>query len=231
MAALSFDDALTKLAKVKRRGTNDATAQCPAHADRTPSLSVTRGKNGDAVFHCFAGCDWREISAALGVSRSGVSIPTRNAATRQRLSKPPGKQAASSGPRSEEWTVVSPIPSDAPKEFPTHSLGQPSATWTYRDEGGLELFHVLRFDAPEGSKKILPLAFCAGPNGQHEWRWQLHPSPRPLYGLDRLAERPSVPILVTEGEKVADAAELCHAARILVAQGIIDSVTEYDNEQ
>jgi len=60
---------------------------------------------------------------------------------------------------------------------------------------------------PEGSKKILPLAFCAGPNGQHEWRWQLHPSPRPLYGLDRLAERPGVPILVTEGEKVADAAE------------------------
>ena len=36
---------------------------------------------------------------------------------------------------------------------------------------------------------------------------------------------------VTEGQKVADAAELCHAARILVAQGIIDSVTEYDNEQ
>ena len=68
---------------------------------------------------------------------------------------------APSGARSEEWTFVSPIPSDAPKEFPTHSLGQPSATWTYRDENGRELFHVLRFDAPDGSKKILPLAFCA----------------------------------------------------------------------
>ena len=224
-------DALAKLAKVTRRGPNDATARCPAHADRTPSLSVTRGKNGDAVFKCFAGCDWREISAELGGNGRGVSTPTRSAATRQRLSKIPGKQAAPSAPRSEEWTVVWRIPSDAPKEFPTHSLGQPSTTWTYRDEDGRKLFHVFRFDAPDGSKKILPLAFYAGPNGQRQWRWQLHPSPRPLYGLDRLAERPGVPILVTEGEKVADAAELCHVARILVAQGIIDSVTEYDNEQ
>ena len=73
MAALSFDDALAKLAMVTWRGPNDATARCPAHADRTPSLSVTRGKNGDAVFHCFAGCDWRDVSAELGVSwRGGI---------------------------------------------------------------------------------------------------------------------------------------------------------------
>jgi hypothetical protein len=96
MAALSFDDALAKLAKVTRRGPNDATAQCPAHADRTPSLSVTRGKNGDAVFKCFAGCDWRDVSAELGGSGRGVSTPTRSAATRQQLSKMPGKQAVQS---------------------------------------------------------------------------------------------------------------------------------------
>ena len=72
MAALSFDDALANLAKVTRRGPNDATARCPAHADRTPSLSVTRGKNGDAIFKCWAGCDWREVSTELGVSRRGV---------------------------------------------------------------------------------------------------------------------------------------------------------------
>ena len=102
MAALSFDDALAKLAKVTWRGPNDATARCPAHADRTPSLSVTRGKNGDAVFHCFAGCDWRDVSAALDDSRRGVFTPTRSAATRQRLSKLPGLVCFS--PLSGHWT-------------------------------------------------------------------------------------------------------------------------------
>lgn len=32
------------------------------------------------------------------------------------------------------------------------------------------------------------------------------PDPRPLYGLARLAQRPDAPVLVVEGEKVADAA-------------------------
>jgi putative DNA primase/helicase len=32
------------------------------------------------------------------------------------------------------------------------------------------------------------------------------PAPRPFYGLDRLAARPSAPVLVVEGEKAADAA-------------------------
>ena len=113
---------------------------------------------------------------------------------------------APSGARSEEWTVVSPIPSDAPKEFPTHSLGQPSTTWTYRDEDGRELFHVLRFDTPDG-KEYRPLTLTANGDGKMLWQWKGLPAPAPLYGLDRLAAHPGVPILVTEGEKVADAAE------------------------
>jgi putative DNA primase/helicase len=38
------------------------------------------------------------------------------------------------------------------------------------------------------------------------WRWKGLPSPRPLYGLDRLAERPDAPVVICEGEKAADAA-------------------------
>jgi hypothetical protein len=40
-------------------------AKCPAHDDRTPSLSVSDGENGRALIHCFAGCEARDIIAAL----------------------------------------------------------------------------------------------------------------------------------------------------------------------
>lgn len=42
---------------------------CPAHDDRTPSLSVTLGRKA-ILLHCFAGCTNDEIIAALG--RHGV---------------------------------------------------------------------------------------------------------------------------------------------------------------
>ncbi len=41
------------------------TARCPAHDDREPSLSIRGGLDGEPVFHCFAGCSWREIKDAL----------------------------------------------------------------------------------------------------------------------------------------------------------------------
>jgi hypothetical protein len=42
---------------------------CPAHDDRSPSLSVTLGRTA-ILFHCFAGCSNEEVIAALG--RRGV---------------------------------------------------------------------------------------------------------------------------------------------------------------
>lgn len=42
---------------------------CPAHDDRTPSLSVTLGRKA-ILFHCFAGCSNEDVIAAL--DRQGV---------------------------------------------------------------------------------------------------------------------------------------------------------------
>jgi uncharacterized protein (DUF927 family) len=43
--------------------------------------------------------------------------------------------------------------------------------------------------------------------GDHaSWRWKHVPAPRPLYRLDKLAERPEAPVIVCEGEKSAEAA-------------------------
>jgi CHC2 zinc finger len=46
-------------------------AQCPAHEDRSPSLSIREG-NGKALLHCFAGCTIEAICAATGIRVSDL---------------------------------------------------------------------------------------------------------------------------------------------------------------
>jgi len=41
-------------------------ARCPCHEDRNPSLSVKM--NGRLLLHCFAGCSYERIVAALGLT-------------------------------------------------------------------------------------------------------------------------------------------------------------------
>jgi putative DNA primase/helicase len=46
--------------------TNRGSARCPCHDDRSPSLSLSDGDEpGRILVHCFAGCDRRDILAAL----------------------------------------------------------------------------------------------------------------------------------------------------------------------
>lgn len=43
-----------------------ASAQCPAHEDRSPSLSV-RDAGGRLLVHCFGGCETPEVLASVGL--------------------------------------------------------------------------------------------------------------------------------------------------------------------
>ena len=106
----------------------------------------------------------------------------------------------------DNWRPILPVPEDVRRQWPSHKLGKPSASWPYRDAAGRLLGLAVRFDLPDDDKDVLPLTFCEGPDGRREWRWKAFPVPRLLYGLDRLADRPDAPGLVVEGEKAADAA-------------------------
>lgn len=39
--------------------------RCPAHDDRTPSLAISTGDQGKVLVHCHAGCDQKQVIAAL----------------------------------------------------------------------------------------------------------------------------------------------------------------------
>jgi 5S rRNA maturation endonuclease (ribonuclease M5) len=46
----------------------NGAARCPAHEDRSPSLSVNEGNDGRAVINCHAGCEPGAVLAALGLT-------------------------------------------------------------------------------------------------------------------------------------------------------------------
>lgn len=98
-------------------------------------------------------------------------------------------------------TVCVPVPDDAPTPPDTHYRhGVASRWWWYTDAEGVRLFRVLRFDVGDGKKEIIPQTW----NGK-AWQHKAWPTPRPLYGLHWLATNPSLPVVVVEGEKAADA--------------------------
>lgn len=53
------------LALKGRRAGRGWKARCPAHEDRTPSLSISAGHNGVVLFKCHAGCSQQAVLAAL----------------------------------------------------------------------------------------------------------------------------------------------------------------------
>lgn len=65
--ALSLPDALERLENVRLVGDLKWRAKCPVHGGHSQPLMVTplEAYPGAPFFHCFAGCDWREIKAAL----------------------------------------------------------------------------------------------------------------------------------------------------------------------
>jgi len=62
---------LSVLDKVKRTGQDRWTACCPAHADKSPSLSV-RYSDDKILMHCFGGCGIDEIVSSIGMSLSDL---------------------------------------------------------------------------------------------------------------------------------------------------------------
>jgi hypothetical protein len=47
-------------------------ARCPAHEDRTASLSIGVGRDGQILLHDFGGCDTAKILRALGLRFSDL---------------------------------------------------------------------------------------------------------------------------------------------------------------
>ena len=63
---------LDRLSAVRQTGTGRWLARCPAHEDRSPSLSVRELDDGRTLLHCFGGCDTQAVLEALGLEMSAL---------------------------------------------------------------------------------------------------------------------------------------------------------------
>jgi len=62
---------LGRLDQVRQTGADQWIARCPAHDDRSPSLSIKQADDRILV-HCFGGCEPGDVLAAVGLSLSDL---------------------------------------------------------------------------------------------------------------------------------------------------------------
>jgi len=63
----SIEKLLSTLDKVKLVKAGHWVACCPAHHDRTPSLSISEAQDGTVLIKCWAGCNASQIVKAAGL--------------------------------------------------------------------------------------------------------------------------------------------------------------------
>ena len=68
-------DFLYRLDSLRSRGPGQWSARCPAHADKSPSLSI-RDAGSRILLHDFGGCEPEEIVAALGLELKDLFTDT-----------------------------------------------------------------------------------------------------------------------------------------------------------
>lgn len=217
-AGVDIAEVVGRYVQLRRNG-RELVGLCPFHAENSPSFYVIPAKG---MVHCFGcgahhdvigfvqaitGCDFREACAQLGARDFQQARDDVRRAAEQ--------------PLDVKWVPLTPVPDDAPELLADGGPWtvpiwnpkrgklrrmKPTRVDAYRDADRRLLGYVLRQDIVDRdtgrTKKWTPtVTWCVGPDGMRQWCLQHWAAPRPLYGLDDLADKPDAPVLVPEGEK------------------------------
>ncbi len=67
-----IDNLLSRLDKPRQIGPGRWITRCPAHADKSPSLSIRELEDGRILIHDFGGCSTADVLAAVGLEFSDL---------------------------------------------------------------------------------------------------------------------------------------------------------------
>lgn len=192
----------------KRRGKEYVLGDLTGAPGRSLSININNGKWGDFsgserggdVIGLFAAAHHAgdRVAAAKDLGRElGVFMNGNDATQAERVTP------AVSIKSSEEWISFAP-PDDAAKP----PIGGFDVVYRYNDAAGRPVRYIGRKNAKGESRKlIIPITYGTL-DGTTSWHKKQASKPRILYGLDRLAAMPESIVLVVEGEKAADAAQI-----------------------
>lgn len=70
---MGIDQLLSRLEGLRGgNGVGRWIARCPAHEDRSPSLTIRAEDDGRILLHCFAGCSAVDIVGAMGLAMTDL---------------------------------------------------------------------------------------------------------------------------------------------------------------
>lgn len=72
---MSAEAFIARLTKVKRTGRDRWQACCPAHDDKSPSLSVRETSDARVLIHCFGGCPVEDVLSAVSMTFEDLFPP------------------------------------------------------------------------------------------------------------------------------------------------------------
>lgn len=189
---MKFQTLVSEL-QAKRVGTKgDYLARCPAHDDRSPSLSISENADGKILMKCHAGCPQAAVMSAL--ESRGLWEPPAST-----NGKPPSVPvAARNGRGLTVPTTPMKIHADADAALAACGLGKPDKTYPYPDGEGTLVGMVGRWNPPDGK------TFRQISRMGDGWACKAMPEPRPLFGLPGIIDNEG-PVYIVEGEKCCDA--------------------------
>jgi hypothetical protein len=114
-ARMTADLILSKLHRVKATGPSRWAARCPAHDDRSPSLSVRELDDGRLLIHDHGGCSVQDVLSAVGLTFSDLFPPHQPRLTGHRPERRPWLPSDLFQVLLHEATIVSVIGADLHK--------------------------------------------------------------------------------------------------------------------
>ncbi len=222
----TIDEVLGRLAKVRANGERSWMACCPAHADRTPSLSVSEGQGGRTLFKCFAGCPAESVAAALGYrmadlmggqEEKGRGRKEKGAAARR---EPETRNQKPGTKRRDPFSLAGLRPGDV---WRMRGRDLAFVCWyDYRDASGAVLYRKLRFRHADGPGKTF-IQVTPARDGTPRWEFGRASNGvgEALYNLPEVlaAARAGGEVWIVEGEKDADTARALGLAATTNADG------------
>ena len=185
-------------------------AQCPAHEDKNPSLSVSAGDNGRVLLHCHAGCRAEDVVAALRLKMSDL-MPGRvhvyknshGGIKKRNIVDVDGNRGSKTKP---SYSAADAAFAELDSRMAGGVNGQRVGQWPYHDADGQVVAYEVRYDLPTPAGEKQEKTFRPVSHHPDGWRLSDPPGKWPLYGLpDLLAAGTDGPVHIVEGEKAADA--------------------------